>query len=67
MFGNGRSEIIISTMVGTASVIVGVVITGRALHSQILMNLESTVPFLGFFTRPLRAVVNQVYDVSAQD
>lgn len=63
---NGRFDAVISTMVGTASVILGVVIAGRALNSQAAMNLQQ-VPVVGFVIPPLRAVVNQVYDVSSQD
>ncbi len=63
---NGRFDAVISTMVGTASVILGVVIVGRALNSQAAANLEQ-LPLFGFFIPPARAVVNQVYDVSSQD
>ena len=56
-----RFDGVLSTMIGTASVVAGVVIAGTALNSQLAMRLEN-VPIIGFPIRPLRAVINQVFD-----
>lgn len=47
-------------------IVAGIVILGRALNSQTVMNLGG-VPVLGPVADSLRAVWNQVYDVSSQD
>lgn len=62
-----RFDGVLSAMIGTASVVLGIVIAGRALSSQAAMRLEN-VPIIGFPIRPLRAVINQVYDpATAED
>lgn len=47
-------------------VVAGVVIVGRALNSQTAMNLDR-LPVVGPAVGAIRAVWNQVYDVSSQD
>lgn len=47
-------------------IVAAVVIVGRALNSQLVMNLGAT-PILGNVLDSLRGVWNQVYDVSGQD
>ncbi len=61
-----RFDGVLSAMIGTASVVLGIVIAGRALNSQAAMRLEN-VPILGFPIRPLRAVIDQVYDPSTAE
>lgn len=61
-----RFDGVLSAMVGTISVVAGIVIAGTALHSQLAMRLEN-VPILGFPIRPLRAVISQVYDPSTAE
>lgn len=57
---------VLSALVGTVSVVAGIVIAGRALNSQLAMRLEN-VPIVGFPIRPLRAVLDQVYDPTTED
>jgi hypothetical protein len=47
-------------------VVAGVVIVGRALNSQMVMNVADR-PVIGPASQALRGVWNQVYDVSSQD
>lgn len=47
-------------------VVAGVVVIGRALNSQAVMNWRG-IPVVGQVTDALRAVWNQVYDVSGAD
>lgn len=61
-----RFDGVLSAMIGTASVVLGIVIAGRALNSQAAMRLEN-VPIIGFPIRPLRAVIDQVYDPSTAE
>lgn len=47
-------------------VVAGVVVIGRALNSQTVMGWRN-VPIVGTVSEAMRAVWNQVYDVSGAD
>lgn len=61
-----RLEGVLHAAASAIYVVAGVIIGGRALNSQAVMNLR-TVPIIGPASEALRAAWNQVYDVSGQD
>ena len=63
---NDRFEGVLHAAASAIYVVAGVIIGGRALNSQWVMNLADK-PVVGPVSTALRAAWNQVYDVSGQD
>jgi hypothetical protein len=60
------SETALNAVASAVYVVAAVVIVGRALNSQMAMNLSGR-PFIGPPSEAIRRAWNQVYDVSGQD